>query len=137
MPFNRPGTIKAIHAMGRNHGYDHDDLRALAVSLFQIPADKVSISKLTDSQLIAMADSLRGQSSGKGPAPVYNKATKRQLWKIDQLATLLGMSGNPARLEGFLQRQAKKTRLTDLTKQDAIKVIDGLKTMYERGVSPE
>lgn len=131
MPFNRTAAMRAVHALGKKHGYSHDDLRDLAASQFSISRDKVSLGKLTDSQLGAFCAALKGDKQS-GPVRVVNKATSRQLWKINQLATLIGMQSNPARLEGFLQRQAKKSRLEDLTKFDAIKVIDGLKNLAER-----
>lgn len=134
MPFNRPGTMRAIHALGNKNGYSHDDLRDVASSLFGISRDKISLGKLSDSQLISLCGSLRGDKA-KGPVPVSNKASKRQLWKINAQASQLGWTSTPSRLEGFLQRQCKKSSLVDLTVVDAIKVIDGLKNLIERGIS--
>lgn len=131
MPFNRPAAMRALHALGAKHGYSHDDLRDIAASHFGIPRDKLSLGKLTDSQLGALCATLKGDQ--RGPQPVSNKATSRQLWKINQLAAALGMTSDPRRLAGFIERQVKKRRLSELTKYDAIKVIDGLKNIAERG----
>ena len=130
MPFNRPAAMRALHALGRQHGYTVDDLRDMAASHFGIPRDKVSLRKLTDGQLGTLCATLKGDN--KGPQPVSNKATTRQIWKINQLATLLGMRDGDGRLSGFIHRQVKKQRLDELTKRDAVKVIDGLKTIHDR-----
>lgn len=134
MPFNRPAAMRALHALGAKHGYSHDDLRDMAASQFGIARDKVSIGKLTDSQLGTLCAVLKG---GSGPAKVDNKASSRQVWKINQLATLLGMHTDPKRLSGFIHRQVKKHELSELTKYDAVKVIDGLKNIHERGNTSE
>src|SRR5690349_5378155 len=133
MPFNRAGAMRAIHALGTKHGYSHDDLRDIAASHFGIPRDKVSLGKLTDSQLGHLCATLKGDQRGPQPVADYNKATDKQLWKINQLAAALGMNSDPNRLAGFCERQCKKRNLSDLSRYDAIKVIDGLKNMVERG----
>lgn len=130
MPFNRTAAMRAVHALGNKHGYSHDDLRDMAASQFGIARDKVSLGKLTDPQLGALCAILKG-GKPSGPVPVDNSATTRQVWKINQLAKEIGMHNNQARLEGFLQRQVKKSRIEDLTKKDAVKVIDGLKNLAE------
>lgn len=132
MPFNRHAAMRAVHALGAKHGYSHDDLRDLAASYFGIDRDTVSLGKLTDTQLGDLCATLKGDQRGPQPtAP--NKATKRQLWKINQLAAQLGMTSDPRRLAGFCERQVKKRNISDLTKKDAVKVIDGLKNIVERG----
>lgn len=135
MTFNRQGAMRALHSLGNKNGYSHDDLRDIAASHFGIKRDKVSLGKLTDSQLGTLCASLKGtQGKPAGPAPIKNNATTRQIWKINTQVKALGWDTNPDRLRGFIARQCKgKTDLDSLTKYDAIKVIDGLKKFTEHG----
>jgi hypothetical protein len=130
--FNRHGTMRALHAEGKKHGYDHEALHELAASLFRMSRDKVSIAKLTNSQLATMLIQLKGNAPG-APMQMPSKLTSRQAWKIHQQAAQLGWT-DPARLAGFLERQTGHTcKVEDLTPSEAPKVIDGLKALITRG----
>lgn len=151
MPFKRADAIKALHAEGRTKGFDHDALKDICASLTNIPRDKITLAftpkdkgkiALTNPQLATCVASLKGTATG-APMQIMNKASVRQLWYIKQQALKLGWIESekisnhnpPERLAGFLERQAKKRSLSDLTPQDAQKVIDGLKNLIQRGIS--
>jgi len=64
------------------------------------------------------------------PLNVVELISKEQRWLIHQLVQELGWTENPERLKGFMARVIKKGQIS--TKQEAIKVIQGLKGMVER-----
>jgi hypothetical protein len=57
--------------------------------------------------------------------------TKRQLWKIDQLVKELGWN-DPKQLRGFLHKYAKVEHTRWLTKEQASKIIEGLKAILKK-----
>ena len=54
MPFNRNAAMRKVHILGKQRGYDHDDLRDLAGALFTIKGAP-SLKSLTDAQLAQFA----------------------------------------------------------------------------------
>ena len=125
---NRAACIKRMHYLGRQRGFDHEAIREIASSLFAIPMDSLSLSALSDSQVMQLLDNLSGKGANRGPQPVPNAATPRQIWKIRQLADQHGMSSEA--LAAFIARQCQGHRdVHALRVWDAAKVIEGLKNL--------
>jgi hypothetical protein len=117
--------MKKLHLEGARRGISHDDLRAIAVSLFRLPADKQSLSSLSNSQVGALI----GHICNPGTVTIVRGSiTDRQKWLIQQLVNELGWSGNPERLAGFMARQCRGKRdVADLHVPEASRLIEGLK----------
>jgi hypothetical protein len=119
--------MKALHMTGAALGLDHEALRDVASSLFRIPIDKISLAKLSNSQLAQFLGHLKHHQAGT-PIQIPNAATARQVYLIRQLAKELRMDDNPERLKGFCARQAAgKRELNRLSIREAGRVIEGLK----------
>ena len=58
MPFNRYAAMRKLHTLGAAHGYDHDELRQLAVNLFRLPQDKQSLTAALHAKAPASAASV-------------------------------------------------------------------------------
>lgn len=131
-----PAQNKKIWASARSLHMDSDMLHGLAMMMF----GKDSLRKLTGVEAGRMIEELgrreKGQSdfryvvaeNGK-PRPL---ATKGQLWKIDELVEELGWTDNPKRLQGFCRKYSKVDNPLWLTRQQAWKLIEGLKKLLEK-----
>lgn len=124
MTYNRQGALKLVFALGRKNGYDADELRALACSLFGIK--DAHLSKLSPTQLSALI----AQLQGKAPIVVTNGATSRQIWLIKQLEARLEWKDNPARLSGFIARNCHGIDdVHQLSVPQASAIIEALKAL--------
>lgn len=130
MAYNRTAAISAVIINGKKCGYDRDDIRDIAASLFGLDPEEARLSKLDNNQLSTLIETFKNAKPGE-PIQIKNRISQRQIWKINQYADELGWT-DPKRLEGFIERQTGKKNLRSLTKQDGIKVIDGLKKISER-----
>lgn len=92
--------------------------------------DKEHISELTKQEAIDVIQRLETVKANRlGIA--YSMATKKQLWKIEQLIKELDWD-NSKRLQKFISKYAKVDSIKWLTKKDAAKIIEGLKAMADR-----
>jgi hypothetical protein len=103
---------------------DGDLLRAFIKNL----VGKDRISQLTKSEAMYLIDVLVAHLEGRP-----GMATKRELWKINQLVRELGWHENPKRLRAFLKKYYGVDDARFLTHQAAWRVIESLKKIKERG----
>jgi hypothetical protein len=115
---------KKIFAVTRELGID-DDLRRAVI---QNVAGKESMSKLTKAEAIRVIDELE-RRIGRTRS---GRASRKQIWKINELARALGWADNPKRVQGFVKKYAGVDRLEWLTTPQAWRVIEGLKKLLER-----
>ncbi|AEG60033.1 phage protein GemA/Gp16 family protein [Desulforamulus ruminis] len=113
--------LKKIWATARELGMDEDVLRARVAAL----TGSESISKLTSQQARNVIDNL-------APKAQINRASREQLWKINQLAEQLGWKDNPKRLLGFVKKYARVDALGWLTRDQAWRVTEGLKKLISK-----
>lgn len=111
--------LKKIWVIAKEQGMDEDVLRARVLAL----TGSESISKLTRAQANKVIDDLSPRHLG------VNRASKEQLWKMNQLAEQLGWGDNPKRLLGFIRKYARVDSLQWLTTAQAWRVIEGLKKL--------
>lgn len=125
---------KKIYAVAREIGLDNDLLH----DLVEIKFKKQHISDLTLAQAGSFIDYLEGR---KGTADRYTQLptgrqlaliTDKQLWKMNQLAKELGWQDNPKRLQGFCRKYAQVDNPEWLTKEQAWRVIEGLKSLAKQ-----
>lgn len=116
------GQLRKIWATAKEQGMDEDVLRARVLAL----TGSESISKLTMVQANKVIDDLCSCQQG------VNRASKEQIWKINQLAEQLGWGDNPKRLLGFVRKYAKVDALQWLTPAQAWRVIEGLKKLVAK-----
>ncbi len=135
MAQRKPVTVqqkKKIYAVAREIGIDNDLLHALVEKRFS----KQHISDLTLIQAGALIDYLE-ERKGRGrniQLPSGRKVplvTDKQLYKINQLARQLGWD-NPKRLPGFCKKYAGVDKPEWLTKEQAWRVIEGLKSLVKQ-----
>ncbi len=127
--------LKAIWTVGRQLGMDSDRLHEFVFGI----TGKKSIKALSVSEAAEVIDSLieagaRIKKKRKPrrdlPPNVVELVTCDQVQFIKYLEKQLGWQDNPERLKGFLRRIIKREGIR--TKQEGIKVIQGLKSMADR-----
>jgi phage gp16-like protein len=127
--------IRLIWVLARQTGIDTDLLHDMVLR----HTGKSSIKTLSKTEVQTVIKALI-QAGGKQPLKrrprkngllnVVELISKEQRWLIKQLEQNLSWTENPERLKGFIARVIKKGQIS--TKQEAIKVIQGLKHMVER-----
>ena len=115
--------LRHLWASAKELGMDSDQVHALV----QTVTGQEHISQLTEEQATRVIDTLAGRKT-KLPSGV----SKKQLWRIRDLAKQLGWADNPKRLLGFVKRQTGIERLEWLSASDARRVHEGLKVLLAR-----
>ena len=132
--------IKLLWVLARQIGMDSDCLHEI---IFWITG-KESMKDLSVLEAKEVIDSLvqDGAKVKKKrslprylPPNVVEMVTPKQVQFITYLEKKLGWQDNPERLKGFLRRIIKRESVR--TKQEAIKVIQGLKNMVDRKPKPK
>lgn len=123
-----PAQIRKIHVLAKEQGMDYELLHLYVYNLTQ----KNSISKLSITDAVKVIDGLNGKKRLK-----EEHATKRQIWKLKELAKQLGwlnQDGGPdeERLNGFLRERFGVEHYRWLTKKKASDAIEAFKKMLER-----
>jgi hypothetical protein len=128
--------------LARQQGLNSDQVH----DLVYVNTGKKSVKDLKGQEANAIIEHLiRGGAQFKGkkktrvslPWNVVELASQKQREFIETLAGELGWMDDPARLRGFIKRAVKRDRV--ITRQDGIKVIEGLKNILKRtgeGKSP-
>lgn len=125
------GQMRKIYAMARENGIDNDLLHEMVEAQFK----KKHISKLTSIQAGRFIDRLGSKEGRSINTTVGRKVplvTKKQQYKIAQLAEQLGWSDNPKRLRGFCKKYSGVDNPDWMTKQQAWRIIEGLKALLSR-----
>ncbi|KEQ23416.1 regulatory protein GemA [Paenibacillus tyrfis] len=122
-----PEQRRKIFGIQKQHGIETDDLYSLVE---QISGNR-SISALTKEQGIKLIDRLC-KIVGEVPKPREHRASEAMIGYIRKLEQELGWKDDPNRLLGFMKRMTGVDRLEWLTKQQGIKLIEGLKNMRGR-----
>jgi len=121
--------MRKLYATAREKGIDNDLLHAMVKSRYK----KDSIRDLTIKQAANLIDSIETERTV--PLPTGRQlplATKKQIYKIRELEKELGWTDNPARLRGFLRKYAGTEQVDWLTKEQAWRVIEGLKSILKQ-----
>lgn len=119
--------VKKIWATAKSLKMEKDDLYAVLLR----ETGKDSMRKCSQKELervLFSLNTMKGFNNYRG-----NLATKRQLWKIQQLEKQLGWHDNPKRLQAFIKKYYKVDRLEWLTSAQAWRVIESLKKLVEKG----
>ncbi len=131
--------LKLLWMLARQLGMDNDSLHALVFKL----AGKDSIKTLSISEAAKIIDNLietgakvkrKRKSRRDLPANVVELVTVEQKRFIKYLEKQLGWQNDPERLKGFLRKIIKREGVR--TKQEGIKIIQGLKSMTNRKIKP-
>ena len=126
--------LKIIWTLARQLGMDSELLHAM---VFEVTS-KDSLKKLTVPEAIGIIDGLvddgakvrkKRKPRRDLPENVVELLTGKQIRLIEYLVDQLGWN-NPNQLTGFNRRVIKKERIC--TKQEASKIIEGLKAMVNR-----
>ena len=134
------GQTKLIWALARQLGMESDDLHELV----SLTTGKDSIKALSTKEGADVIDNLvraGGRVKRKRkprrdlPPNVVELLTPKQARFIKYLEKKLGWQDSPERLKGFIKRSIKKEVVR--TKREAMKVIEGLKSMAERELEKE
>ena len=129
------GQIKLIWVLTRQLGMDRDKLH----ELIAWATGKDSIKALSTQEGADVIDNLvraggrvkkRRKPRRYLPPNVVELLTPKQARFIKYLEKKLGWQDSPERLRGFIKRTTKKEVVR--TKREAMKVIEGLKSMAER-----
>jgi len=122
---------KKIYAMARELGVDNELLHERV----EVQYKKKHISDLTMIQAGYLIDRL-GQMHGRSISTATGRkvplVTKKQQYKISQLVEQLGWSENPKRLRGFCKKYAGVDNPDWMTKEQAWRIIEGLKALLQR-----
>lgn len=119
-------VIKKIWATARSIGMEREDL----YSVLQRETGKDSMRQCTSKELervLLSLQSIKGFDNFRG-----NRATKRQLWKIEQLEKQLGWQDDPRRMQGFLKKFYSVEHMEWLTSAQAWRLIESLKKLVEK-----
>lgn len=117
--------IKKLWAVSKELGLDSKLLHDLVWD----QTGKEHIPEMTKEEAIKVIDWLERHKEDRP-----GMATNRQLWKINQLTQQLGWK-DPQNLRGFLRKYAKVEHTRWLTKEQASKVIEGLKAILKKQAS--
>lgn len=129
-----PAQRRKIFAVTRELGWDEDMLYAAVKSI----TTKDHISELTKFEAAGVIDSLEAKIRPRSVTKAGKKiplATKKQLWLMHKLEQELGWQYNPKRLQGFCRKYAGIDNVDWLTRDQAWRVIEGLKALVARDVS--
>ena len=125
------GQLKKIYAMAREQGIDGGLLHEMVENQFK----KQHISDLTMIQAGRFIERL-GQTQSRCITNAAGRkvalVTKAQRYKIGQLVKDLGWAENPKRLSGFCKKYAGVDNPDWITKEQAWRLIEGLKALLER-----
>lgn len=134
--------MRKIWAVARKQlGLDDELLHAFVESR----TGKPSLRELTRDEAKSVIDELARLAGDAGERTVLVPvgpggrmmacplASRAQHWYIKRLAAELGWDSNPSRLRGFCKKYAGVDRPEWLTREQAGKVIEGLKKLRERG----
>lgn len=132
--------IKLVWVLARQIGIDEEELHRLILDAF----GETSLKSLSSNQAKELIDKLI-QSGGRVkkkrrrpkdlPANVVELVTRDQMRLVRALEKELGWNDNPDRLKGFTRRIIKADAVR--TKEEGIKVIQGLKGMLKRSVEKQ
>lgn len=124
-----PAQNRKIHVLAKNNGMDKEDLHDYIECL----TGKTSIRNLTIMEAVTVIDALEGRprtETGNHMTPKqehYLKVLAKENGMIDETGEL-----DEKRLDGFCRARYSVMRYSWLTRQQASKVIEGLKAMVER-----
>jgi hypothetical protein len=127
--------IKLIWVLARQLGLDPGQVHDL---IFQNTAKK-SIKELSDLEIKQLIEHFirlgaqvkkRRQPSRNLPFNVVEIVSQKQIRLVDVLVDQLGWQDDPGRLKGFFRKVIRRDRI--ITKQDGIKVIEGLKSILNK-----
>jgi phage gp16-like protein len=126
--------IKLIWVLARQLGMESDELHEM-VSVVTGKDSIKSLSVTEGMEVIEVLVRAGGRVKRRKPRPalppnVVELVTHKQTRLIKRLEKKLGWQDNPQRLKGFTKRIIKREGIR--TKQEAIKVIEGLKNMARR-----
>jgi hypothetical protein len=100
------------------------------------------VSHLTPAQAGVLIDFMERQKGGAersiempGGKQVL-MVTREQLWKIDQLGKELNWDSNPKRMRGFCKKYAGTDDPKFMTKEQAWRLIEGLKKVLKKDKKP-
>lgn len=124
-----PAQKRKIWLLARENGMDEELLHLYVSQLTK----KASIRELTIMEAVTVIDALEGRPK----TDTGNHMTDKQRYYLTCLAKENGMTDengelDEKRLDGFCRSRYKVMRYTWLTRQQASKVIEGLKAMMER-----
>ncbi|GAB6170766.1 hypothetical protein JCM15765_02440 [Paradesulfitobacterium aromaticivorans] len=123
--------IAKIWAMARELDMDKDLVHEFAYNVTK----EHSLSGLSVQQAIKVIDAMEAlthKEKAKSIEPKATRASKKQIWKMKQLAKELGWSDNEKRLQGFVKKYAGVDKLEWLTPAQSWRVIEGLKKLLEK-----
>lgn len=120
-----PPQTRKLWVMARELGMDGDDLHGLVYNL----TGSEHISTISKMQAARVIDHLQDRLDRQYRPEM---ASRKQLWKIKQLARELGWEDNQKRLKGFVRKYAKVEDLRWLNARGAWQVIEGLKALKKR-----
>ena len=128
-----PEQRKKIYATAREIGMDNDLLHAVVKDLTGLE----HTSDLTVVQAAQVIDyiSLNSPSQRSVATATGRKVamvTDKQLWKMKDLSKELGWDKNPKRLRGFCTKYAGVDNPDWMTKQQAWRIIEGLKSLVKQ-----
>ncbi|MEC1178518.1 regulatory protein GemA [Metasolibacillus meyeri] len=119
-------VVKKIWAIARDIGMEREDIYSVLLR----ETGKDSMRKCSQKELERVLLSLRAVQGHRDARS--NKATKKQLWKIEQLEQQLNWQSEPQRLQGFLKKYYKVERVEWLTSKQAWRLIESLKKLLEK-----
>ena len=123
-----PAQLRKIYVLARETGMDSDLLHLYVSSTVK----KDSLSRLTVTDAVKVIDGLSGKKKSR-----EEHATKKQEWKIKDLAKKLGWldkdgEADEGRLNGFLSERMGVLNYRWLSKKEASNAIEAFKSMLER-----
>lgn len=123
-----PAQLRKIYVLARENGMDSDLLHLYVSNITK----KDSLSRISITDAVKVIDSLSGKKKGR-----EERVTKRQEWKIKDLAKAMGWKNEKGeadekRLDGFLRERMGVEHYKWLTKKEASHVIEAFKAMLER-----
>lgn len=121
--------MRKLYATAREKGIDNDLLHDMVKSRYK----KDSVRALTIKQAANLIDVLEtGRTVSLPTGRPLHLITERQIYKIRELEKALGWAENPARLRGFIKKYAGNDNVEWLTKEQAWRVIEGLKSVFKQ-----
>lgn len=118
--------LGTMFGLAKDLGMSPEDTKEMAYSLI----GKDSLKKFTQKEINEVCYELMIRKDQQKQRP--GRMTDYQLYRVRELERLLGWDENPIRLANFIKKQYGMASIMWMTVAQGAKLIEALKSMYER-----
>lgn len=124
-------TLSTMFGLAKGIGLSPEGAKEMAYSLI----GKDSLKEFTQQELNEVCYEMMIRKDGEKQSA--GRITDRQLYRVREYERLLGWEENPLRLAKFVEKVYHSASVLWLSPAQAAKLIESLKSIYERGQTKE